>query len=154
LLVHLVKQKGIGAMATVTHDLKSIIRRLWEEGVNQQNWAVFDEILCEDYVGHDAGRAQGREELKAELAGYAAAFSDLRYTIEDMVAEGDRVVSRWTARGTHTGSLLNIPPTGKLVTVTGISIDRLVNGRVVEGWTEFDSLGMLQQLGALSLSGV
>jgi steroid delta-isomerase-like uncharacterized protein len=141
-------------MATVTHDLKSIIRRFWEEGANQQNWAVFDEIIAEDYVGHDAGRARGREELKAELAGDAAAFSDLRYTIEDMVAEGDRVVSRWTARGTHTGSLLNIPPTGKLVTVTGISIDRLVNGRVVEGWTEFDSLGMLQQLGALSLSGV
>lgn len=141
-------------MTTVTHDLKSIIHRFWEEGANQKNWTVFDEIIAEDYVGHGAERSQGREGLKAELAGYAAAFSDLRYTIEEIIVEGDRVVNRWTARGTHTGSLMNIPPTGKFVTVTGISIDRVVNGRVVEGWTEFDMLGMLQQLGVLPAPGV
>ena len=106
--------KGSGSLATITQDLKSITRRFWEEGANQQNWAVLDEIISDNYVGHGAARFPGRERLKAELAGYAAAFSDLRYTIEDVIAEGDRVVSRRTARGTHTGSLLNIPQQGSL----------------------------------------
>lgn len=141
-------------MATITHDLKSTIRRFWEDGANQRNWAVFDEIIAEDYVGHGAEKSQGREGLIAELVGYTTAFSDLQFTIEDVIAEGDRVMNRWTARGTHTGSLMNIPPTGKFVTITGISIDRLVNGKIVEGWTEFDMLGMLQQLGVLPLSDV
>lgn len=138
-------------MATVTSDLKSVVLRFWEEGANQQNWAVLDEIIAEDSIERGGGRSLGREELKAELEGYAEAFPDLHYTIEEMVVEGDLVVSRWVARGTHMGHLLNIPPTGKSVTISGISIDRVVNGKIVEGWTEFDALGMLEQLGVLSL---
>ena len=138
-------------MTTVARDLKPLISRFWEV-VNQQNWAMLDEIIVEDYIERGSGRSLGREGLKVEFAGYAATFSDLHFTIEDMVAEGDQVITRWTARGTHTGPLLNIPPTGKPVTITGISIDRVKNGRVVEGWTEFDALGMLQQLGAFPLS--
>ena len=138
-------------MAIVTQDLKPIIRRFWEEGTNQRNWAVLDEIVAEDYAGHGVETSPGRAGLKAELAGYTTAFSDLQFTLDELVAEGELVVSRWTARGTHTGPLMDIPPTGKFVTITGISIDRIVNGRIVEGWTEFDMLGMLQQLGAFPL---
>lgn len=136
-------------MATVTQDLKTISRRFWEDGANQRRWDVLDEIIANDYVGHGAEDSRGREALKAVLMSYAAAFPDIHYTIEDLMSEGDRIICRWTARGTHKGPLLDIPPTGKPMTVTGISIDRVVDGKVVEGWTEFDMLGMLQQLGVL-----
>ena len=137
-------------MATVAYDLKPLIRRFWES-VNQQNWAGLDEIIAEDSIESGGGRTLSREELKAEFAGYATTFSDLHFTIDDMVAEGDQVVTRWTVRGTHTGPLMDMPPTGKSVTITGISIDRVKNGKIVEGWTEFDALGMMQQLGAFPL---
>lgn len=135
-------------MATVTQDLKHISRRFWES-TNQRNWEGLDEIIAEDYIGYGAENSQGREALKAALAGYAAAFPDLQYTIEDLMSEGDLVISRWTARGTHKGPLMNIPPTGKAVTITGISIDRVAHGKVVEGWTEFGMFEMLQQLEVL-----
>ena len=135
-------------MATVTQDLKAIAHRFWEEA-NQRNWAAFDEFVAENYAGHGLDTAQGREGLKAEIMSYVAAFPDLRYTVDDVISEGDQVMSRWTARGTHTGQLMDIPPTGKPVTINGISVDRVVNGKMVEGWTEFDMLGMFQQLGVL-----
>ena len=79
---------------------------------------------------------------------YLTAFPDARFTVEDELAEGDRVVSRSTLRGTHQGEFMGIPPTGKPVTVTGMSIDR-----IVEGWLNFDGLGMLQQLGVIPAPG-
>jgi predicted ester cyclase len=78
---------------------------------------------------------------------------DTHFTIEDVIAEGDKVVTRWTARGTHKGELQGIPPTGKQVVVTGIVINRLVNGKLEEGWSNFDALGMLQQLGVIPSMG-
>lgn len=81
------------------------------------------------------------------------AFPDARFTVEDLIAERDRVASRYTFRGTHQGDLMGIPPTGKQVTVTGIIVNRIVNGKSEEGWLNFDALGMLQQLGVAPASG-
>ena len=85
---------------------------------------------------------------------YRTAFSDLVLTVEDQIAEGDKVVTRFTARGTHRGELMGIPPTGVKVVVTGISIDRFVGGRSVESWTHYDFMSLLKQLGVLTAPGV
>ena len=84
-----------------------------------------------------------------QVAGYRAAFSDLQFTVEEQVAEGDRVVTRWTATGTHDGDLLGIAPTGTVGTTTGISINRIADGKVAEDCTNWDALGLMQQLGAI-----
>ena len=84
---------------------------------------------------------------------YRTAFPDAQYTIEDQIAEGDTVMTRWSGRGTHQGPLMGIPPTGKQSTVTGMSIGRSEGGKIVEVWTEFDLLGVLQQLGVIPTMG-
>jgi len=84
---------------------------------------------------------------------YRTAFPDVHFTIEDQIAEGDRVVTRWTARGTHQGPLVGIPPTSKQVTMSGIAIYRLVDGKIVEQWGVNDMLGLLQQLGVVPILG-
>jgi len=91
--------------------------------------------------------------MKQFVSMYLTAYPDTHFTIEDQIAEGDTVVTRWTARGTHKGPLMGIPPTGKQVTVTGISIGRVVNGKTVEGWSNYDTLGMMQQLGVVPAPG-
>jgi len=96
---------------------------------------------------------RGRDEFKQLLSLYITAFPDARFTVEDQIAEGDRVASRYTFRGTHQGELMGIAPTGKQVTVTGMIINRIVNGKSEEGWLNFDALGMLQQLGAAPVPG-
>jgi steroid delta-isomerase-like uncharacterized protein len=125
-------------MSTATN--KAIVRRLWDEVWNQANLAVAGEIFDPAYAEHE----------KAFVPIWRSAFPDTRHTIEDMIAEGDKVVTRFTVRGTHHGTYMNIPPTGKSITVTGIWIHRLMDGRIVEGreWGEGDWLGLLQQLGA------
>jgi predicted ester cyclase len=84
---------------------------------------------------------------------YRTAFPNIHVTIEDQIAEGDKVVTRWTGHGTHQGELMGIPPTNKAVTVTGIAIDRIVAGKIVEHWENFDQLGMLVQLGVVPPPG-
>ena len=80
---------------------------------------------------------------------YRTVFPDMTMTVEDIIADGDRVVVRWSARGTHGGDLAGFPPTGRPVSVTGIGIHRFVGGRIVENWSQFDQMGMLQQIGAV-----
>jgi predicted ester cyclase len=87
--------------------------------------------------------------VKEFVSSYRAAYSDARITIDDQIAERDMVATRWTGRGTHDGDLMGIAPTGKQVTVSGLTLSRLSNGKVVEEWTNWDTLGMLQQLGAV-----
>jgi steroid delta-isomerase-like uncharacterized protein len=82
-----------------------------------------------------------------------SAFPDLKLMVEDQIAEGDKVVTRWSATGTHQGELLGIPPTGKQTTATGITIDRIQGGKIVETWTHWDNLGLLQQLGVVPQMG-
>ena len=134
-------------------DDKANVRRGFE-AVNQKNLAVFDELLTPDVVFHSASTTmQGREAYKQFLSMYMTAFPDLQFTIEDMIAEGDTVVVRYTTRGTHQGNFMGIPPTGKQVSGTGIFIDRIVNGKAVEQWINGDDLGLLQQLGVVPAMG-
>lgn len=129
-------------------------RRAIEEGWNQGNTAVFDELLAANYVGHDpSGPIHGPEGFKQFYATYRTAFPDTHLVIEDQIAEGDEVTTRWTATGTHQGPLMGIPPTGKHVTVTGITIARFADGKEVESWFNWDALGMLQQLGVVPSMG-
>ena len=137
-----------------TEDNKALIRRAYEEGFNQRNLAVLDEVNASDLVSHNASTTmQGLEAFKQFLSLYLSAFPDARFTIQDAIAEGDRVASRYTFQGTHQGELMGIPPTGKQVTVTGIIINRIAGGQSVEGWLNFDALGLLQQLGAIPSMG-
>jgi steroid delta-isomerase-like uncharacterized protein len=132
-------------------ELKMIARRYIEEVWNGGDLALIDEIFARDFVNHtpSPGQLAGREGLKQFIASLRSASPDVHFTIDDVIAEGDRVVTRWTARGTHHGDLMGAPPTGKRITVSAIAIDRIVNGRIVEHWAVRDDLGLVQQLGLI-----
>ncbi len=139
-------------MSTETN--KTLVRRFYEDLFNQRNLALVDELCSTNHVFHNPPTTlRGREEFKQLLSLYITAFPDARFTVEDEIADGDRVASRYTFRGTHRGELLGIPPTGKQVTVTGIIINRIVNGKSEEGWLNFDALGLMQQLGVIPAPG-
>lgn len=124
--------------------------RRFYEAWSQGNLADLDEVCASEYVLHDSSTSvQGLEAMKQFVSMYLAAFPDGHFTIEDQIAEGDKIVTRWTFRGTHKGELQGIPPTGKQVIVTGISMDRVADGKAVEAWSNLDALGMLKQLGVL-----
>jgi steroid delta-isomerase-like uncharacterized protein len=145
-------QKEESSMST--EDNKATDRRFIEEGWNQGNTAVFDELLAADYVGHDpSGPMHGPEGFKQLYVTYRTAFPDTHLTIEEQIAEGDMVASRWTATGTHQGPLMGIPPSGKRVTIAGITITRFASGKPAEAWFNYDTLGMLQQIGAIPAMG-
>jgi len=131
---------------------KALLRRILEEVWSQGKLDVIDEIFAADYVDHTAGSPDiyGLKDYKQFVAMFRTAFSDLRFTIEDMISEGDKVATRWTGSGTHKGELMGIPPTGIQVTWTGISIGRTADDKAVEAWINWDNLGLLQQLGVVS----
>ena len=136
-----------------TEDNKALMHRAYD-ALNQKHLAVLDEVYAPDLVVHIVSTTiQGLEAFKQGLSLFLTAFPDARFTIEDMIVEGDRVVVRYTFRGTHQADLMGIPPTGKQVTVTGMIITRTVNGKSEEGWLNFDALGMLQQLGVIPTMG-
>lgn len=132
---------------------KAVVRREIEEMFNQGgNLDAAEEIYAPNYVGHEPafGDARGVEAAKQFAADYRQAFPDLQTTIEDQVAEGDKVVTRFTARGTHQGETEAFgPPTGNRVEVTGITVEQFADGKIVEDWTNFDALGLMQQLGLI-----
>jgi steroid delta-isomerase-like uncharacterized protein len=131
---------------------KALSRRLLEEAFNAGNIDVVDELVTTDVVNHDAALPEamiGPDAAKASIRGYRTAFPDLRITIEEQIADDQAVATRWSAKGTHEGELMGMAPTGKQATVTGITIDRIVDGRIAETWTNWDTLGMLQQLGVV-----
>lgn len=130
-----------------TEQNKMLARHLFEEMWNSKNLAVVDEMVAPNFVFHNSVQTlYGPEGFKQFARTYHAAFPEAHFTIEDAIAEGDTVVLRWTARGTHSGELLGIPPTGKQVMVSGITISLFSNDKNVESWGEFDALGMLQQI--------
>ena len=136
-----------------TEDNKALVRRAFD-ALNQRNWAAFYELIAPDFVLHDASTTiQGLEAYKQFISMYYTAFPDLHFIVEDLIAEGDRVVARYTAQGTQQGDLMGIAPTGKQATVTGILISRIANDKAVEQWLNFDALGMLQQLGVVPSMG-
>ena len=131
---------------------KTIVRRLFEEVWNKGNLSVADELFTPNCEHHDAsspdfGRGPESEKKRATL--YRTAFPDLRLTIEDIIAEGETVIARWSCRGTHKGDLSGIAPTGKQVTISGVSIARFSGSKMAEGWINWDALGLMQQLGVV-----
>jgi steroid delta-isomerase-like uncharacterized protein len=129
---------------------KTLMRRAVEEVWNQGNVDILDELVASDFIIHaPQAEIHGREGAKQYLAMLRGGFPDIHFTIEDQFADGDRVVTRWAARGTHTGAFQGIPPTGKQVRLAGTDIDRIANGKVVECWASTDDLGLLQQLGVI-----
>ena len=136
---------------------KTVSRRFFEEVFSRGRLNLLDEIIAKDHVnsgpGTLPGLPNGPEGTKQLVTVYRNAFPDVHFTIDEQIAEGDKVVTRWTAKGTHKGDLIGIPATGKSSTVTGIAVDRLVNGKIVESWGIFDQFGMLQQLGVIPAPG-
>ena len=132
---------------------KTVSRRFFEEVFGKGNLNVLDEIVAKDHVnsgpGAISGLPNGPEGSKQFVTAYRNAFPDVHFTIDDQIAEGDKVVTRWTAQGTHQGELAGLPATGKSSTVSGIVVDRLVNGKIAESWSIFDEFGMMQQLGVI-----
>ena len=132
---------------------KAITRRIFEETWNQGKLDVVDEILATDFVLHDPVMPEdihGPEGFKQFVTMYRTAFPDIHFTIEDQIAAGDKVVTRWSGTGTHQGELMGIAPTGvRGPGVTGITIDRIAGGKTVETWNAWDALGMLQQIGVV-----
>ncbi len=129
---------------------KMLLRRLFEEVYNQGNLDAADEMVASDMVIHEPSHdIRGRDGAKQFVAMLRAGFPDIHFTIEDQIAEEDRVVTRFTARGTHTGEFRGIPATGKQIRVTGTKTDRISDGKCVERWTNIDQLGMMQQLGII-----
>jgi steroid delta-isomerase-like uncharacterized protein len=133
-----------------TEDNKALVRRVFDI-VNQKNLDAADEVIAADYVYTAPGTPEmrGPEGFKQLIGGYVSAFPDLQMTILDLVAEGDKVVTRWSATGTHRGELMGIAPTGKRATVVGMVMSRCVGGKIAEEVEVFDTLGMLQQLGVV-----
>lgn len=130
---------------------KHILRRFFEEIFNQGNLAVADTIVAADYINHNPapGEPPGCEGLKQFVTYMRNTFPDLHITVEDQVAEDDKVVTRFTISGTQRREFAGIPPTGRKVTVTALNIHRVSDGQICEGWLNWDALGMMQQLGAL-----
>lgn len=132
---------------------KTIARRFFEEVFGQGKLNVLDEIIAADHVnsgpGTLPGLPAGPDGTKQLVTVYRNAFPDVHFTIDEQIAEGDNVVTRWTAHGTHKGELVGIPATGKSSTVTGIAVDRIANGKIAESWGIFDQFGMMQQLGVI-----
>ena len=139
-----------------TEQNKSIVRRWVEGGWNKGNLALVDELYAPDYKLNDPQSplpVTSAAAFKQYVTSYRTAFPDLHFTIDEIIAEGDKVAWHFTSRGTHNGPLGNIPPTGKVGTVTGTLISRFANGKWAEDWINLDVLGMLQQIGVIPKMG-
>ena len=137
---------------SVEADNTALVRRYVEDVWNKGDLAALDALIRPNYVQHTRGVAQGREGMKAFFSSFRASFSGINSTVEDLVAEGDRVMWRSTIRATQTGSFRGIPPTGKEIIVTAMTIIRVENRQFAESWGEQDNLALLRQLGILANS--
>jgi hypothetical protein len=132
-------------------ELKVLERRFFDEMLNQADLSVADDLFAEESEDHAGfpGQTPGREGFEQAVVAMHKAFPDIHYTIEDMIAEGDRITTLWSLRGTHLGDFFGIAPTGTTVSVEGIHILRFVEGQIAECWEVWDQLSMLRQLGAV-----
>ena len=129
---------------------KAIARRFVEELLGKGSYSLFDELTVENYADHNLpSGVTARQSISAFRAG----FPEARFRVEDILAEADKVVVRYAVEGTHTGNFFGIPATGKSITMTGISIYRIVNGKLTEAWVQYDQLGLMQQLGVVPMPG-
>jgi steroid delta-isomerase-like uncharacterized protein len=140
-----------GEEAVSTEDNKALVRRFVDEVQSAGNTGLIDEICSPEFVNHSTppGTPTDREGIKVVTAIFRRAFPDSYFTVEDMVAEGDKVATRKTFHGTHEGEFMGIPPSGRTVTMGLIDIVRISEGRVVEHWSMGDNLGMVRQLGVV-----
>src|SRR5215217_990518 len=134
---------------------KEKMRRVFEEAFGQGKVEVVDEVLHSDFVCYDpnseAGEVRGADTIKSEIEYFRNAVPDLTYSVEDQIAEGDKVVTRYTVSGTHQGEFFGVAGTGKRIEMSGINIDRFdESGKLVEEWPEYDLLGAMKQLGAMA----
>src|SRR5215204_1492878 len=130
---------------------KAVVRR-WIEAYNERDWQAEAEVLAPGFVAHVSaapGPLEGLEAWRQFSGPFAEAFPDLRLTVEDIAAEGEKVAARVAFRGTHRGEFQGIPPSGKEVSFSSIEVNRVVGGKVEEHWVEIDLLGLMQQLGAI-----
>jgi len=137
-------------------DTKALARQFIEEGFNKGNLAVADALIAPTFANYDPGTpplSAGPEGYKQLVTAYRTAYPDLHLNVDDLFTEGDKVAIRWTARGTHTGPLGDIPATGKSAMMTGISVLIIAGGKVAAQYTNWDTLGMLQQLGVIPAPG-
>lgn len=145
-----------------TEDNKAVVRRAYEVGMNNKDWSVLDEVFSPKYVVHFPGTASihGYAAFKPALETFLAAFPDMEFVVEDQVAEGDKVTTRWTGRGTHSGEYMGfpeagavIPPSGRSVAFSANDIYRVVDGKIVEEWNSLESPVILHQIGAAPSAG-
>jgi len=128
---------------------KALVRRMIEELVNKGNFSLLDELVASDYAYYEptVGEIRGSNGYKSLVSMYRNAFPDVTLSINEQIAEGDKVVTHWTARGTHQGELMGVPATGKQVTVQGVVISRIENGKLIQDFETYDVHGMMRQLG-------
>lgn len=127
---------------------KAKFQLLYDEILNKGNLDAFEELCAPNFVKHAIPPSPdyGIEGSKQSILMLRKAFPDIKYTVEDMIEDGDKLVARWSAQGTHKGEFMGIPPTGKQVAFTGIEIIRVKDGKAVEEWEELDRAGLMQQL--------
>ena len=129
---------------------KALVRHVIDEAFNKGNLDIIDEVYSPDYIALDSdGGVRGPEGFKLVVSMTRDAFPDIQVTIDEQIAEKDKVVTRWTARGTHNGELWGLPPTGRRAVFTGISIILIVDGKYAEGRVMIDSLSLMRQLGVM-----
>jgi steroid delta-isomerase-like uncharacterized protein len=133
----------------MSEENKDFVRRGWEEIPNKKNLDALEEFYAADALWHEPDQdVQGLEEIRQYVDLYFGAFPDINFTVEDMIAEGEKVVTRWTVRGTHQEQTEEFgPPTGRQFEVEGLTLHRLEGGKIVEEWERYDNLSFMQQLG-------
>ncbi len=137
-------------------ELKLVARTFFEEVWNQGDPTAVERLSTSDIIAYDAGHPEPVVGLAAEqerIRQYRTAFPDVHFTVKDQIAEGDKVLSRWEVHATHKGELLGIPPTGKSFTVSGMTVDQIANGKIFPSWINWDTLGLLQQIGVIPKLG-
>jgi steroid delta-isomerase-like uncharacterized protein len=152
-----VRRRKQGGDYAMSEENEALVRRYFEEIWNKGNLELIDELFVTNFVRHGPvgteGEVRGLEGFKGLVSSYRAGLPDLRIPIEDLIAEGDRVVTRWTAYGTHQGELLGNAPTGNQATVTGILVDRVSGGKIEEEWVAYDTLHFMRQIGGVAAPG-
>lgn len=136
----------------MSEENKAVVGRLMEEVWTRGNLSLADHLFSANYTHHDTSTPDfgpGPEGEKKRATLYRSAFPDLQFKVEDVIAEGDTVTLRWSSQGTHRGPLSGIPPSGRKVSVSGMTLLRFAGGKIVEGWVHWDALGLLQQLDAV-----
>jgi steroid delta-isomerase-like uncharacterized protein len=136
-------------------DSKAIVRRLYEDVWNKRKLELVSDIISPSHALHDnnfPGSSVGPEAYRAQMATYLAAFPDLRFTVEDIVAEKDKVAASWTISGTHKGEIWGVRPTNKKMSLDGITIHHIANGKIIDSYISSDALGLMRQLGIVPAS--